>query len=477
MKLHQIALAVAALATAGSASAAVQTLWSSGASAPTKTVFNAFRSNCTSGAVTVHQAGGTVGIPGDTGTGNFFRYSCTFDGTKTAVFGGDTVNMYHTVDGGSFNAFTPYLNPSNPEYSKPGQGKFLKRVDETSSTCVNAGTVAGVTTFKSCGTVDPANNPDGGFADVEDDLWPTLMSFGENFTTASANVAQLFAVVVTDELYKAMQAAQGLVVGLPVNPAAMTAAEIANQPSISKDMYASIASQSASGQWHVDWAALVDIPGTTTIEGAKKNVNLCRRVDTSGTQASSNAHFLANPCADRPGVGGLLAPATVADATGTSADAAATGSIYRIKENSGSSDVKACMNKVNAGFDPLDQSVSQGSFGKFGIGVVSAENVPGSSDAWKIVKLDGISPNADAKQRAAGAQGKYGFVMETVYVVHNPTYQGFFDELVKDMGDPAGTDLTGIFVLPTTTGVTYDGDKVGRGTRLGNNCQPQQLFF
>jgi hypothetical protein len=60
--------------------------------------------------------------------------------------------------------------------------------------------------------------------------------------------------------------------------------------------------------------------------------------------------------------------------------------------------------------------------------------------------------------------------------VHNPTYQGFFEELAADMGDPAGTDLKGIFVLPTT-GATYDGDKVGRGTKFGNNCQPQQLFF
>jgi hypothetical protein len=457
MKLHRIALAVAALAVAGSAAAATQTVWSSGASAPTKTVFNAYKSNCLGGAVTVHQAGSTVGVPGDSGTGNFFRYSCTFDGAKTAVFGGDTVNMYHTVDGGSFNAFTPYLNPANPEYSVAGQGQFIKRVDETSAACVNAGTVAGITTFRSCGTIDPANKPDGGFADVEDDLWPNLMTFGENFTTASANVAQLFAVVVTDELYKAMQAAQGLVVGVPANPAALTAADVANQPSISKDMYASIASFAAAGQWHTDWSGLVGAAGTG------KTVNLCRRVNTSGTQASSNAFFLANPCATGA-VGGQLAPAATAD----------SDTVYRVKENSGTGDVKTCLTNVNSLKDPI--TLAADANGGFGIGVVSAENVPGASDKWKLVKLDGVSPNADAKQRAAGAQGKYGFVMETVYVVHNPTYQGFFEELAADMGDPAGTDLKGIFVLPTT-GATYDGDKVGRGTKFGNNCQPQQLFF
>lgn len=457
MKLHQIAFAVAALAAAGTASAAVQTVWSSGASAPTKTVFNAFRSNCLGGAVTVHQAGSTVGIPGDTGTGNFFRYSCTFDGAKTAVYGGDTVNMYHTVDGGSFNAFTPYLNPANPEYSKAGQGQFIKRVNEASTACISAGTTAGVTTFRSCGTIDPTDNPDGGFADVEDDLWPNLMTFGENFTTFPANVSQLFAVVVTDELYKAMQAEQGLVVGLPVNPAALTAAEVANQPSISKDMYATIASAAAAGTWHTDWSGLVGAAGTA------KTVNLCRRVDTSGTQASSNAYFLENPC--RTGsVGGQLAPAATAD----------SDIFYRVKENSSTSNVKSCLNDVNAKKDPI--TLAADANGGFGIGVVSAENVPSTSDKFKLVKLDGISPNADAKQRAAGAQGKYGFVMETVYVVHNPAKAGFFAELATDMGDPAGTDLTGIFVSPLT-GATYDGDKVGRGTKFGNNCQPQQLFF
>jgi len=57
-----------------------------------------------------------------------------------------------------------------------------------------------------------------------------------------------------------------------------------------------------------------------------------------------------------------------------------------------------------------------------------------------------------------------------------------YDNIGTDAGEaieiagPAGTDLTGIFVLPTT-GATYDGDKVGRGTKLGNNCRPQQLFF
>ena len=155
--------------------------------------------------------------------------------------------------------------------------------------------------------------------------------------------------------------------------------------------------------------------------------------------------------------------------------AASAGSIYRIKENSGTGDVKTCMTKVNGGFDPVDQTVSQGTFGKFGAGVVSAENAPSATDQWKLVKLDGVSPNADVKQRAAGAQGKYGFVMETVYVVHNPVQQGLFDELAGDMGDPTDTDLRGVFVLPTVA--TYDGNKVGRGTKLGNNCQPQQLFF
>ena len=486
MKLHQIAFAVAALSAFGSA-AAVETIWSSGASAPTKAVFNAFRSNCVggaTGAITVHQAGSTVAIPGDSGTGNFFRYSCPFavaiPGSNIAA--NEVVNMYHTVDGGSFNAFAPHLVDAGANKTA---GQALKRVNETvvsATVCVPAAAIGGVTTHKSCSTIDPAltdptiGNPDGGFSDVESALFGSLIGAGGmNLVVpdTSANIAQAFAVVVTDKLYLAMQLAQGLTTapnsgvafGLPANPAALTAADVANQPVMSKSMYATYVSETGGGAWQTDFAPLVGSAG------ANKNVNVCRRVDTSGTQASSNAYFLETQC--RTGaLQGFLAPAFLSG--NLSSVAASTGSVYRMKLNSGTSDVKTCLTKVNDNFDPQDQTVSQtAAFGGFGVGVVSAENVPTASDKWKLVKLDGVSPNADPKQRASAAQGKYGFTMETVYVVANPTRVDFFAELANDLGQ--NTDLTGVYVLPTVA--TPDGDSVGNGTKFGNNCQPLQLFF
>lgn len=423
--LRAIPLAVATLVS-GHAAAAVQTAWSSGASAPTKAVFNAFRSNCSGGNVTVYQRGATSGLPGDSGTGNFFAYQCTFDPAKTAVFGGDTVTLFHTVDGGSFNAFSPYLNPANPN-----RKTNLQRITDTFAGCTALGSPEpGVTLNGNCSLVDPSIEPDGGFSDVEDDLFPDLMTSGENFTTSSANVAQVFGVAVTDALYSAMQTAQGTT----------------GQPSISKQGYLSIASQSASGAWHTDWSPLVGAAG------AGKAVNLCRRVDTSGTQASSNAFFLENPCR-KGALGGFLMPSKSSDSVPGQ---------YIVTENSGTGDVKACLNNANTA-------------GSFAIGVMSAENVRGGSDGFQFVKVDGVSPNLDPNQRKTGADGTYSFVMETVYVVHNSAMQGLFDELAGDMGNPAVTDLKGLFVLPTTA--TPDGDKVGRGTKFGNNCQPQQLFF
>ena len=209
MKLHQIAFAVAALSAFGSA-AAVETIWTSGASAPTKAIFNAFRSNCVggvTGAITVHQSGSSGAVPGDSGTGNFFRYSCPFavaiPGSNIAA--NEVVNMYHTGDGGSFNAFAPHLVTAGANKTA---GQALKRVVETSATCSGPTTTAGVTTFKSCGTIDPASNdptignPDGGFSDVESAFFGSLIGAGGmNLVVpdTSANIAQAFAVVVTDK--------------------------------------------------------------------------------------------------------------------------------------------------------------------------------------------------------------------------------------------------------------------------------------
>ena len=441
--LRAIPLAVAAALLSGHVVADTPiAAWTAGASAPTKAVFNAFRSNCfglVAGAepITVYEQKAVSGLPGDTGTGNYFAYKCNFTPAKAgglALVSDTAVTMWHTVEGGSFNIIQP---PAN-----------LQRINSALLTplippapCVPLLSPAvGVTLYGSCGLETPGistTSPDGGYSDVDSGLFKDLLGATPVPLTTSAGVMQVFGVAVNDALYTAMQTAQGL--------------PLTEQPSISKQAYLSIASSSAAGAWHTDWAALLSplVPGGP---GTGKAINLCRRVSTSGSQASSNAYFLENPCRNGP-LGGLLVPSTAAETVPGQ---------YIVTEGASTGDVKTCLNTANA-------------TGNFAIGVMSAENTRGSSDKWKFVKLNGVSPNLDINQRKTGADGTYDFVVEMALRVRNSGKQTFYDELTKDMGDPGVTDLKGLFVTPGA--FSYDGDKVGRGTKFGNNCQPQQLFF
>jgi len=67
----------------------------------------------------------------------------------------------------------------------------------------------------------------------------------------------------------------------------------------------------------------------------------------------------------------------------------------------------------------------------------------------------------------------------TKSVTSNPSTDvlPFFNEVAKDMADPAVLDLAGLFVSPLTA-FAYDGDKVGSGFKAnGNNCKPIELFL
>lgn len=188
--------------------------------------------------------------------------------------------------------------------------------------------------------------------------------------------------------------------------------------------------------------------------GTSGKIQLERRAITSGTQSASNLRFLNKPCAT--GVaGGALNPARVANSTLR----------VDVAENSSTGGVKTGLtNATNAG--------------EFGLGFVSMENVPGSSDKWAFVKLDGVSPNfdtngvADAKQRQNAIDGIYtawyelvAFTAATAF----PEGQELIAAVNTSLGNHGITDLNGLFITPVA-GVT--GSNVGKTARIGNSCQP-----
>ncbi len=90
------------------------------------------------------------------------------------------------------------------------------------------------------------------------------------------------------------------------------------------------------------------------------HVKVCRRVDTSGTQASYEMFFLNQRCAT--GVHPFV------------------NNGPQIFLGSGTADVKACLNQ-------LDQQKV------WGVGIMSTENVATSAeDRWRFVKMDGVAP-------------------------------------------------------------------------------------
>ncbi|MHB1077284.1 type 2 periplasmic-binding domain-containing protein [Thiobacillus sp.] len=309
-----------------------------------------------------------------------------------------------------------------------------------------------------CGTTCATElvDADGGFSDVDADIWvaridnvtgqpqfdPALVSGG--YTVKSGFAGQGFGIVVTKALYDAMQVAQGL------NDA--DDAPGPNQPNITSQQYASILS--ASGGYHIDWSPIVGAAGSG------KAVNLCRRTNASGTQASMDAFFLGNPCtASNAPTFGALDPAYAGDS--------APGE-FEVIENPGTGDVKTCLSSRNAVAD-----VNQ-----FAIGVMSLENADTAD--YKYVKLDGVAPNEDATRRQSVVDGRYNFAEEMVLAYRNDApanVKTYLSNFATVMGDPTKvTPLNGVFTIPGTSTHGAFPNRVHKGTRGGNACRPFQLY-
>jgi hypothetical protein len=526
MKLSKIVLAVGATLFASQVFAAglttselisAQKTWISGASAPTRVIYEGWVEGCDAGTNTIYSSQtGTAVVPGS--LGNFVAYSCKRGGVSSVLF--------HTVDGGSLNAYAPhtvgtklgrvslsaiiaavtaastptlnYVDSSNP-LNNAGVYKGVAAVGVAVSSTPTANTIVNGTTKDINGVVIPAGNtllstnaynankvatdaansapqlPVGGFSDVEAALWPSAIGGGDVSsagTEGQANIGQVFGVAVSTNLYRALQLAQGFT-------AAQITADIdfspALAPNISSEQYASIIQQ--GGSYQTDWSPILGSAGIG------KKVILARRVETSGTQASSNAFFLKNPCTNA--VSGNLNPAVAADSSAN----------FEVFEGSGTSDVKKRLSLANVQ-------------GDYAIGVMSVENdwnletnvvqtvaAPGSHE-YRWLKLDGVHPEAGdvtgtgatlnrGNARLQAVNGQYPFHMETRTFIANGL-TGFNNSIVTAIAGKlaAPTNAAACTTLPR--GLTLNplggssctnGVQVHKGTTLGNSCAPISLFF
>lgn len=499
MKLKQIALAIGVTLMATAAVAApitpaqigaaqsggiLQKAWISGATAPTRVVYEGWVDGCdaNTNSIFVSQTGSAV-IPGS--IGNYLAYACTRGGVASVLF--------HTLDGGSLNAYAPHTvgtklarislagiiaTTSAPlaynDASQPlNNANVYKGVAQVGANQPTTGPTAASNAANAAAVAGDANGPQlpvGGFSDVEAALFPATLGGGNvssKGTEAQANIGQVFGVAVSTNLYRAMQAAQGIT-------AADANFDPALAPNITSSQYAAIIDNDNSSAYKQDWSLLAGAAG------AGKKVILARRVATSGTQSSSNAFFLRTPCADA--VQGNLSPATTTDSI---------PGIFEVTENSSNGNVKAQITAANAA-------------GNYAIGVMSAENdwslesatASPLANGYRWLKIDGIHPetasdftnplNGRGNARLSTVTGNYAFHTEARYFVANTAAAGFAANIVPAIAAKLGNPPTAAACNTVPRGLTLNplggstctvGIVVHKGTNGGNNCAPNKLFF
>ncbi len=116
------------------------------------------------------------------------------------------------------------------------------------------------------------------------------------------------------------------------------------------------------------------------------NVQICRRVEGSGTQAQFNAIFMGWPCdIDSDGSFDVVLPATTSNPLGGP----------KVVLNSGSGDVRRCLNAYNNG-DTGSMSApvkpDAAATKRWALGVQSLENNANLADAYRFIKINGAAP-------------------------------------------------------------------------------------
>lgn len=493
MKLSQIALAVASLAAVPAFAAVgslqalygvtpANTVFVSGASALSGSFANVVGANCTGGSTNVK----SLTIGGGTSDGRVTV--CTTKSTDGQFAGPFAVVKRDT--NGSFDGVGPVIDQS-------GLTKWadVNNCDSTALNCALDSTTVRV--------------PHAGLTDVDTNVWVGMANTGAlsipvtnpatTGTVLNGGFAgQGFGVMVSESLYNAMMAKQVAEGRLPVS--AGSASCVAGnytpgacQPSISKEEYAAV----------VDGGNF-NYVANGALSGDAGVINLCRRVETSGTQASSNVYFLNNSCGNASPTVGFKPPKTVdlvnsptAVAFNSSSGHAVTGNYddfggaFGLFEGSGTGDARNCVIRRNAGKNPNNVADT---LGTYAIGWISLENAPAAG--WKLVKLDGVSPNAvqvkataatdtdgnvdgwmaDTNQRTNVVKGYYDAAPELEMLWPSTTpYGTFLTSLKNTFANPSLVSLRGVFQANGTFTHAGNETKVHKGTRNGNFCAPQAL--
>jgi hypothetical protein len=394
MQFTKIALAAAVTLVAAQAQAA--TVYLAGASA--------FQTNARAALVSLCSGTPTTII--STADTNKSAVKCSVD--FTGLPGVNAVAM--SVNGGSFTAVTT-------------------SVGTATETFVDVNDNSGA-------TLTAPRSSEGGFLDIDAAAFSQADYDANGVTsvpaTQATGFAQVFGVAVSPALYTALQAAQGL------TGCGIDSLTPACQPTISKVAYTTIVSDAFNSAKTKGAEFLL-----SSLSGQK--LTLCRRVSTSGTQASSNQFFLNSYIGGDGSAGGALSPATAAGYDGT-VDSGTT--LFQVQEGSGTANARACLS---------DET--------YAVGVLSLENAPdlttrsGGQRAdrkWRFVKINGVNAfdntvvsgvNTNSIKTAKNGSYDFWFIAQKIGTTANGT--AVVDAI--DAALSAGLNVPGAFDLPSST--------------------------
>lgn len=476
MKIRNLALAAIAVACgqahaldpATSNAASTVKVYTSGATAMRNIIGGLFTENCVAGTLDVYYSGvGTFSNFSFAASGDAHRvYTCTM-AAASPILPNKNVAFFKSDIGGS------------------GQGVFpvYLRVQRGFLDLTTCGTRAGAVPNYVC-TGEQQKVPMAGVSDVEPGLFTGINVPKDDPSyppggLSSAQISELdvrplfqtiFAVAVNKALRDAMQTAQGI---LPVGDAG---AEPTMSRTAAGSYFTGALTSPATG---LGWQSLVK--SNDALKDSQ--VNICRRVDGSGTQASANAFFLTFPCNDNALA---LADKTFSDVGPDDqalSNVVPTGNVF-VYEGSTTGNVISCLNAADTN-------------GAYAIGHVSKENVPNAVATatnpvgnWRHVKLDGVSASRDNTKG-----GQYDYFFESTmqwnkaqFATLTTDQKSFLTTFAARARLPASlaklssATQNGVAATPDTyagafgTG-TADEIKFGsRVSRGGNSCTPPTFF-
>ena len=365
-----------------------------------------------------------------TGTANANQVNGWYGMSKAALTGGVSKRLFvvYNKNNGSAAGVSQMLAKFDGKTVVIPESEVLTvgPVAGVAGSCIVDATSTAAKPVLACGT-SALRLADMAISDVApSELYKLYTAATGKLTTLSATplAVQGFGVAVSANLYAALQSAQGT----------------SGQPSISRSGYASLVTGKVK-------SASALIAGDTT------PLTLARRDDLSGTQASSNIYFANNACGVNHDAKGKLIKGVLGGALPIIGALDSTAQLTVLEKAVGG-DVVTALNQPG-----------------YGIGVISLTSTPKAGETWQFVKLDGISPNTDTKQRATVAAGDYGFAMTAfavTYVKPKVNKSTLTDAVTTGLKDSNLHDLTGIAYLDKQVAA-----KQSLVSRLdGNNCSP-----